>query len=210
MGIVERRLREKEQRIREIIGAAKKLFLSKGYMNTTMLDIAEVAELSRRTIYSYFKSKEEISFKLIVDSFATILAGLEEVSGTEKTGMEQLVEMKDRYIHFFTHDYNQFYFTLLFDFKLSIENSSDPEAAECIRLIKEICSVFVSVLERGKSDGTIHVEGDLEITAFTMMTIIHSTMQKITGRREVLANVLEYGELDLIDNMFRLLFLSLK
>lgn len=210
MGIVERRLREKERRIKEIVTAARELFLSKGYLNTTMLDIAELAELSRRTIYSYFKSKEEISFKLIIDSFSMILRELTEAVGSCETGLEQLSEMKNRYMRFYREDFDQFFFTLYFDYKLTLESISESESEECIGIINKISALFVSVLETGIKDGSLHVKGDLKTVAFTFMTIIHSTMQKVAGRKDLFDKILDYREMDLIENMFEILFASLK
>ena len=44
----------------KIIDAAMKLFLEKGYENTTMQDIVEASGMSKGAIYHYFKSKQEI------------------------------------------------------------------------------------------------------------------------------------------------------
>lgn len=60
MGIAERKEREKQQRREEIIQAAEKVFFSKGFEKSTMDDIAERAELSKGTLYLYFKSKEDL------------------------------------------------------------------------------------------------------------------------------------------------------
>jgi AcrR family transcriptional regulator len=46
-----------------IYNAANKLFNSKGYSKTTLSDIAEAANVSQRTIFSYFPSKEAIVFE---------------------------------------------------------------------------------------------------------------------------------------------------
>jgi AcrR family transcriptional regulator len=43
-----------------IINAAYIIFNSKGYHNSTMDDIAQVVGVSKASLYSYFKSKEEI------------------------------------------------------------------------------------------------------------------------------------------------------
>ena len=45
MGTEERRRREREQRYGEILEAAKKVFFSKGFNETTMDDIANESEL---------------------------------------------------------------------------------------------------------------------------------------------------------------------
>ena len=44
----------------KIIDAAMKLFLEKGYENTTMQDIVQASGMSKGAIYHYFKSKQEI------------------------------------------------------------------------------------------------------------------------------------------------------
>jgi AcrR family transcriptional regulator len=60
MGIQERKEREKERRRQQIMVAAKRVFIEKGFGGATMEDIATEAELSAGTLYLYFKNKNEL------------------------------------------------------------------------------------------------------------------------------------------------------
>jgi AcrR family transcriptional regulator len=68
-------LRErKKQRTREqIIDSAFRLFRERGFQATTIAEIAEAAEISPRTFFSYFPSKEALVFH----NFDAILASLQ-------------------------------------------------------------------------------------------------------------------------------------
>jgi len=64
--IKDRKKREKDQRIQSILFAAKKVFFSKGYQRTTMDEIAFEAEISKPTIYQYFRTKDELYSALML------------------------------------------------------------------------------------------------------------------------------------------------
>src|SRR5882757_147495 len=68
----------KKQRTRETIArAARELFAERGYHATTLPDIAEAADVSTRTIFAYFPSKEDIlfaEFPLMKEALAEALA----------------------------------------------------------------------------------------------------------------------------------------
>jgi len=79
--IRERREREKAQRIRSILDAAEKVFFSKGYLKATMDEIALEAEISKPTIYQYFKTKDDLFFSLmlpVVDDIGALLMLIEK------------------------------------------------------------------------------------------------------------------------------------
>src|SRR5258705_12664701 len=73
-------LRErKKQRTRETIArAAHELFAARGYHETTLPDIAEAADVSTRTIFAYFPSKEDILFSNFARMRAALLQALAE------------------------------------------------------------------------------------------------------------------------------------
>jgi AcrR family transcriptional regulator len=62
-----RRQREREERYRTILGAAEVLFAREGYHQTSITQIADMAEVSVGTVYFYFKNKEDLLLHLLDD-----------------------------------------------------------------------------------------------------------------------------------------------
>jgi len=60
-----RRLREKEQKYNTILKAAETLFAQKGYHQTGIEEIADLAEVSTGAVYFYFKNKEDLLITLM-------------------------------------------------------------------------------------------------------------------------------------------------
>ncbi len=61
---------DSEQRKKQILECAKKLFAKKGYYQTQISDIQHEAGVARGTIYQYFKNKDDI-FKTLLENLHT-------------------------------------------------------------------------------------------------------------------------------------------
>ncbi|MBN2299351.1 MAG: TetR/AcrR family transcriptional regulator [Deltaproteobacteria bacterium] len=84
--IRQRKKRERDQRINGILSAAKKVFFSKGYLKTTMDEIAFEAEISKPTIYQYFKTKDELYSALMLPFLEEFSAQFEKIEKKLKAG----------------------------------------------------------------------------------------------------------------------------
>jgi AcrR family transcriptional regulator len=76
-GLRERKRRETRQRIAEV---GLRLFLANGYQGTTLDAVAAEAGISRRTFFSYFKSKDDIVLFWQAANWAGVLSDLLKAS----------------------------------------------------------------------------------------------------------------------------------
>jgi AcrR family transcriptional regulator len=83
--------KRRASKIREIVAIAEKLFLEKGYEETTIDDILEHTGLSKGGFYHYFKSKEEVLTVSIDTLMQDMLAEFEPIVENQTlTAMEKL------------------------------------------------------------------------------------------------------------------------
>lgn len=105
MGINERKERERNRRKEEIIVAAEKLFFTKGIENTTMDNVAEKAELSKGTLYLYFKSKEEIHWEITQRHMMQVMETMKSKMDPSKNAVQNLMTMADIFISHFNEEH---------------------------------------------------------------------------------------------------------
>ena len=62
-----------------LIEVARQLFAQKGFENTTMNDIAQASNKGRRTLYTYFRNKQDIYYAVIQSELKKLYLQLEQV-----------------------------------------------------------------------------------------------------------------------------------
>jgi len=75
-----------------LVDTARKLFAVKGFENTTMNDIAQASQKGRRTLYTYFKNKEEVYFAVVEHELFQLADKLKLVAQKETSPDLRLVE----------------------------------------------------------------------------------------------------------------------
>ena len=92
------RERKKQQTRQAIHEAAMRLFAERGFEATTIADIAEAADISPRTFFSYFSAKEEAVFQKFDMAYEEFSRALRErPQGT--TALEALRSWIETFIH---------------------------------------------------------------------------------------------------------------
>ena len=76
-----------------LVDVARRLFAKNGYENTTMNEIAVASNKGRRTLYTYFKSKEEIYLAVIQTELTRLYERLEEVARKSIAPEDKVVQL---------------------------------------------------------------------------------------------------------------------
>lgn len=77
----------------KLVDIARQLFAKKGMENTTMNDIAVASRKGRRTLYTYFKNKEDIYMAVVESELERLSDMMESVVQKDMPPDEKLIEM---------------------------------------------------------------------------------------------------------------------
>lgn len=83
---------------KQIVKAAKRVFLAKGYNETNMAMIAQEAGMARPAIYYYFRGKERIFDAVFDDIVRDFFPSVMDILKKESLLHERLTELVDAYI----------------------------------------------------------------------------------------------------------------
>lgn len=100
MSVSSRRQREQQLRRDSIIEAAQNLFEQNGFMETTVDQIAAMAELGKGTIYSYFKSKDEIYIAILEKKLDLLEQKMKEAVVNPESATDALYALYDAFIEY--------------------------------------------------------------------------------------------------------------
>lgn len=77
----------------KLVDVARQLFARNGLENTTMNDIAVASGKGRRTLYTYFKSKEDIYYAVIEGELERLSDKLDEVAAKKVRPQDKIIEL---------------------------------------------------------------------------------------------------------------------
>ena len=167
MGTKERRAREKEQLRRQIIDAARELFVSEGYENVSMRKIADKIEYSPTVIYLYFKDKADLLDSACQETLLGLLDTVELLKRDKNNPVEALRKSGKAYVEFglkYPQDYKlTFVIRPQFQKGLGLEEGSVGE-----RVFSYLCAM-VSECVRQKAFRQV----DVETTGQALWSAVH-------------------------------------
>jgi len=154
MSSQERREKERENRRSAILKAARKLFFDRGFKSVTVDNIAAKAEVSKGSVYLYFKSKEEIYTQILInDNIAAFEDLKNKFSAKEAPAAELLLEYADNYINYFLND-NEL-FRILMTFMLHADDMilTDEQNSQLLQTTNDNIHFVSEILQKGVDSG---------------------------------------------------------
>lgn len=195
-------MNKKKERQDLIIEGARKVFLEKGLFNTVMEDIAEEVGLTRRTLYRYFQSKEELAYQVTMvllndwNQYQTKI-----YKDLEGRGIKKLDCFLNNLVDYMTDKLDLMTYLGEFDFyfKDELGLGLGPESSREFNQLSLESDLFLQkLMKEGQKDGSISLDLDLDLTVATISNILWSFGQRIAIRNEIMLKEYGYRGLELI------------
>ena len=137
----------------KLVDVARQLFAKNGMENTTMNDIAMASGKGRRTLYTYFKSKEDVYTAVIESELERLSDRLDEVAAKRTRPQDKIIEL------IYTH-LNMIKETVVRNGNLRGEFFRNIWMVEKVRknFDEDEIELFRKVYAEGKDDGEFDIE----------------------------------------------------
>jgi AcrR family transcriptional regulator len=185
MGIPERKEREKEHRKEEIIDAAQKVFFEKGLLAATMDDIAEAAELSKGTLYLYYKSKEDLYLAVMMRGTEKLTEMFHAVVASSDPTLQKIVNFGAAYSAFFRSYPNFFRMFHFFQLPHFHKQVSDDMREACSVGHRKIWELVIGLFQKAIDEQLIRPELSPIELAIILWSSSTALMLRIDSERDV-------------------------
>jgi len=210
MGVSERKLREKSARKNAIIEAAEKVFFSKGIEKASMDEVAKLAELSKGTLYLYFKNKNALYRAILRRAYTVLFDDIKGIDLTGKTGLMAVSEIAKNYIAYSSKYPGYFDAILHYENDVMDMDNQEKESVKSIVAGNQVLELIVSQLKRGIEDGSIRNNLDPTITALSLWGQTTGILQLIKSKNRLLSHYYSVSEGELLNHFVELLLKSLE
>lgn len=173
--------RQEEKLIHEksIIEAAEKLFCVKGFESSSMDEIAKEAGFTKRTVYQYFESKEDLYYAAALKGCKKYRAGMKASSGKGRSGFDKIEKAFRHYYEYYANSPEQF---RMVNDCIHIENNDDSKRKkELTEFIDSLIRDLAKLIEEGKTDGSIQNDVDSQKTACSLYLLMTGFFSRLAA-----------------------------
>jgi AcrR family transcriptional regulator len=162
------RHRSEEERREQILGAARKAFIRRGYFSTSVEDIADVAGLSKGGIYFRFKAKGDIMKSIVDGEYAQSMTFFKAVANSTDTARQKLEMLTTFFIQAFVSDKDAPRFSLV---RTECALRDDKLRRSLLKMQRQYLDHLVEILNAGVASGEFR-KVDGEATAVVLKAIM--------------------------------------
>lgn len=163
-----------EERKKQILECAKKIFASKGYYQTQISDIQNAAGVARGTIYLYFKNKDDIFATILENMFQEWKSVLYKTPDSDQEIYQSGIKFFEYKIRtsfeFFAGDPD--FCNILLKISLGLGENFNSLVSRFDRQINELARNYIKAgirMNRIKSDADVELLSNLIGGSFTRM-----------------------------------------
>ncbi|MBZ0158454.1 MAG: TetR/AcrR family transcriptional regulator [Alphaproteobacteria bacterium] len=169
MGIKQKRARYKEEFRREILDAARELFISEGYEKFSLRRLAEKIDYSPTTIYLYFKGKDDLLFAICEEVAEQFLANLNRIGTMHTDPLEALQQALLYLVEFGFNNPNQY---KVFFFTNPTVYGPQEDFMEMESMARDSYFAFRKIVQNGIETGSLR-EMDPEVLTQALAVATH-------------------------------------
>ncbi|MCA9641590.1 MAG: TetR/AcrR family transcriptional regulator [Myxococcales bacterium] len=140
--------------------AAEQVFLERGLSGATMEEVASRAELSKGTLYLYFKSKDELYLATANRQLAEMVSRFEAALKAGGTGIEVLERLVRAQLEYAIENPDHARFSTTWLNTTYRLDADSPSFDEYRMAIAKLFLCGNEAVELGKRDGTVRVPGE--------------------------------------------------
>ncbi len=157
---------EQMRRRHEIFAASVKLFLRKGFQETSLREIAEEAGIGKSTLYDYFQNKDDILLWGVQDELEDLIAEACRISALPLSAAERLRKVMKNHAEYVMAS-KDFYIKLSFEVqRLSLESQKRIQ-----RLRHEYQDTIRQLIEAGIREGAFRKVDSLLAARLLIMAV---------------------------------------
>lgn len=156
MGTSERKEREKERKKALMLKAAEDVILEKGLDSLNMDDVARRAEVSKGSLYQYFRNKTELVLGICAKASSLLSRDISSVLTKDIPGIEMVYTMGATFLTFVGNHPEFFRAMRFFDNLNEVELSESEYVAQCQANKERSFTSMVRAIQIGIQDGTIN------------------------------------------------------
>lgn len=192
-----------------IMKAAETLFFEKGYVQTTIEDIAKASEYSRRTIYAYYESKEDILHHIIEKGLQTLKLDIENAVNSSDDFINRykaICQAISQYQRDYPHSVNTV-------------NGADPasfafsDASDTVKSIMllgtEINTILASFIETGKENGIVRNDIVPQLSVYVLWSGMTALLTLADTKGQWISSQFSISEKDFLEYGFKQLINSI-